>query len=85
MIPSFEQRDEVLKRFARALFRRDLDALYEVVTPDFLWSFHDGSSVTKALVGRDQILAHLECADGSCSRCNVSRTWSITIAPTSVS
>ena len=42
MIPSFEQRDELLKGFAKALFRRDLDALYAVVTPDFLWSFHDG-------------------------------------------
>lgn len=60
MIPTFAQRDDLLKGFAKALFRRDLDALYEVVTPDFLWSFHDGLSVTKALVGRDQILAHLE-------------------------
>jgi ketosteroid isomerase-like protein len=60
MIPSFEQRDDLLKGFARALFRRDLDALYAVVTPDFLWSFHDGLSVTKALAGRAQILAHLD-------------------------
>jgi len=60
MIPTFEQRDELLKGFSRALFRRDLDALYVVVTPDFLWSFHDGLSVTKALVGREQIMAHLE-------------------------
>ncbi len=59
MTPSFEQRDELLKGFARALFRRDLDALYDVVTPDFLWSFHDGLSVTKVLAGRAQILAHL--------------------------
>ena len=60
MIPAFEQRDDLLKGFAKALFRRDLDALYAVVTPDFLWSFHDGLSVTKALVGRAQILAHLD-------------------------
>ena len=60
MIPSFEQRDELLKGFAKALFRRDPDALYAVVTPDFLWSFHDGLSVTKSLVGREQILDHLE-------------------------
>ena len=50
MIPSFEARDDLLKGFAKALFRRDMDALYDVVTPDFLWSFHDGLSVTKALV-----------------------------------
>jgi ketosteroid isomerase-like protein len=60
MIPSFEKRDDLLKGFARALFRRDLDGLYTVVTPDFLWSFHDGLSVTKALAGRAQILAHLD-------------------------
>ena len=60
MIPSFAQRDELLKGFAKALFRRDLDALYAVVTPDFLWSFHDGVSVTKSLTGRAQILDHLE-------------------------
>jgi ketosteroid isomerase-like protein len=60
MIPSFEERDELLKGFARALFRRDLDTLYAAVTPDFLWSFHDGLSVTKSLVGREQILAHLD-------------------------
>jgi ketosteroid isomerase-like protein len=60
MIPSFAQRDELLKGFAKALFRRDLDALYAVVTPDFLWSFHDGLSVTKSLIGREQILDHLE-------------------------
>jgi ketosteroid isomerase-like protein len=60
MTPTFEQRDDLLKGFARALFRRDLDALYAVVTPDFLWSFHDGLSVTKSLAGRAQILAHLD-------------------------
>ena len=60
MTPTFEQRDEVLKGFAKALFRRDLDALYAVVTPDFLWSFHDGLSVIKSLAGREQILAHLD-------------------------
>ena len=60
MIPSFVQRDELLKSFARALFRRDLDALYTVVTPDFLWSFHDGLTLTKSLAGRDQILDHLD-------------------------
>jgi len=60
MVPSFEQRDDLLKGFAKALFRRDLDALYAVVTPDFLWNFHDGLSVTKALAGREQILDHLD-------------------------
>ena len=39
MIPSPTERDELFKRFARALFQGDMDALYQVVTPDFLWSF----------------------------------------------
>src|SRR5579871_5616593 len=60
MSPTFEQRDEILKGFAKALFRRDLDALYAVVTSDFVWSFHDGVSVTKLLTGREQILQHLD-------------------------
>jgi len=60
MIPTFEQRDDLLRGFSRALFRRDLDALYTVVTPDFVWHFHDGLAVTRSLVGRDAILAHLD-------------------------
>lgn len=60
MTPTFAQRDDLLRGFAKALFRRDLDALHAVVTPDFLWSFHDGLSVTKSLAGRAQILAHLD-------------------------
>ena len=36
-----------------------MDALYKVVTPDFLWSFHDGLNRTKALAGPDAIRRHL--------------------------
>ena len=59
MIPTPTERDELLKRFARALFRGDMDALYQVVTPDFLWSFHDGLAVTKSLGDAGAIAAHL--------------------------
>jgi ketosteroid isomerase-like protein len=59
MIPSPAERDELFKRFARALFKGDMDALYQVVTPDFLWSFHDGLAVTKSLQGPAAIAAHL--------------------------
>jgi ketosteroid isomerase-like protein len=59
MAPSFADRDELFKSFARALFKGDIDALYEVVTPDFLWSFHDGLVVTKSLAGPAAIRAHL--------------------------
>jgi ketosteroid isomerase-like protein len=59
MAPSFADREELLKGFARALFKGDIDALYEVVTSDFLWSFHDGLGLTKSLAGPDAIRAHL--------------------------
>src|SRR3979490_928385 len=58
MTPSPAERDELFKGFARALFRSDMDALYSVVTPDFLWSFHDGLVVTKSLAGPAAIRAH---------------------------
>jgi ketosteroid isomerase-like protein len=59
MAPSLPERDELFKGFARALFKGDIDALYEVVTPDFLWSFHDGLVVTKSLAGPAAIRAHI--------------------------
>ena len=59
MAPSPTQRDELFKKFARALFRGDIDALYEVVTPDFVWSFHDGLAVTKSLANVEAIRTHL--------------------------
>ena len=60
MTPSPAERDELLKGFARALFKNDMDALYRVVTSDFLWSFHDGLVTTKALAGPAAIREHLD-------------------------
>jgi ketosteroid isomerase-like protein len=59
MIPSAAERDEILKGFARALFKNDIDALYRVVASDFVWSFHDGIATTKALADPAGIAAHL--------------------------
>ena len=59
MAPSPAQQDELFKAFARALFKGDIDALYRVVTPDFLWTFHDGLAVTKSLADPAAIAAHL--------------------------
>jgi hypothetical protein len=58
-IPSPAERDELLKGFASALFKHDIDALYKVVAPDFLWSFHDGLTTTQSLVGPTAIRDHL--------------------------
>jgi ketosteroid isomerase-like protein len=59
MVPSPAERDELLRGFARALFKSDVEGLYQVVTSDFLWNFHDGLIVTKCLTGSDAIRAHL--------------------------
>jgi ketosteroid isomerase-like protein len=59
MAPTPTERDELFRDFARALFKGDMDALYSVVTPDFLWSFHNGRVVTKSLAGPAGIAGHL--------------------------
>jgi ketosteroid isomerase-like protein len=59
MAPSPAERDELFRGFARALFKGDMDALYRVVTSDFLWNFHDGLVLTKSLAGPAAIAGHL--------------------------
>ena len=59
MILSPAERDELLKGFARALFKNDIEALYRIVTPDFHWSFHDGLATTKTLTSPAAIDEHL--------------------------
>jgi ketosteroid isomerase-like protein len=59
MAPSPTERDELFKTLARALFRGDMEALYQVVTPDFLWRFHDGLGATKSLADPLAIAGHL--------------------------
>ena len=58
--PTIEERAKLFKDFARALFTRDLEALYETVTPDFVWSFHDGLTVTKRLDHPLAVAEHLD-------------------------
>ena len=60
MTPTAAERDAIFQAFARALFRNDMDALYAVVTPDFVWRYHDGISVERVLTGRDAIGSHIE-------------------------
>ena len=38
MNPTNSERDELFQAFGRAFFRQDLDALYEIVTEDFVYS-----------------------------------------------
>lgn len=60
MTPTAAERDALFQAFARALFKNDMDALYAVVTPDFVWRYHDGISAERVLTGRDAIRAHIE-------------------------
>ena len=85
MAPSPAERDELFKGFARALFKGDIDALYQVVTPDFLWSFHDGLAVTKSLAEPRRHRQHTLPNKRRCSRRNASTTWSIITPVTSAS
>jgi len=59
MIPTAAERDALFQAFARALFKGDMDALYAVVTPDFVWRYHDGISPECVLTGRDAIEKHI--------------------------
>ena len=59
MTPTPAERDGFFKAFARALFTRDIDALYKVVSPDFLWRYHDGVPLAKVLSGAVAIRAHM--------------------------
>ena len=58
-VPDPAEREVLFRDFAKALFKGDMAALYRVVAPEFLWSYHDGIAVTKSLAGTDAIAAHL--------------------------
>jgi len=53
------ERDALFKAFARAFFKADMAAMYEVVTPDFVWASSDGKGGVVRLEGREAIAAHL--------------------------
>jgi ketosteroid isomerase-like protein len=60
MHPTAAERDALFESFARALFKHDMDALCRVVSPEFVWRYHDGVSPEVVLVGPDHILRHLQ-------------------------
>jgi ketosteroid isomerase-like protein len=60
MVPTAAERDKLFQDFARALFKNDMDAFYEVVSPNFVWRYHDGISTERVLTGRDAIRNHIE-------------------------
>lgn len=52
-------RDVLFKNFARAFFKRDIDALYETVTEDFTWASLDADGSTRTITGREAVAAKL--------------------------
>jgi ketosteroid isomerase-like protein len=60
MSPMPAERDALFSGFARALFKGDLDALYRVVAPDFVWRYHDGLAEERVLANREAIRAHID-------------------------
>ncbi len=52
-------RDALFKAFGRAWFKRDMELLYQVVTPDFVWASHDGTTVVR-ITGREAVARQFE-------------------------
>ena len=52
------EREELFRAFGRAFFKKDVEALYRVVTPDFQWRGQDESGGTRLLDSPDTIARH---------------------------
>jgi ketosteroid isomerase-like protein len=59
MNPTATERDALFSGFARALFKGDRDALYQVIAPDFVWRYHDGLAKERVLASRAAIADHI--------------------------
>ena len=61
-IPSSSERDALLAAFNKAMFARDMDALNQVVAPDFVWRLPIGSTapIGREVSGSAAISAYLD-------------------------
>ena len=59
MTADTNERDALFKAFGRAFFRRDVDALYETVSPDFTWMSLDPNGDAKSITGRAAVAEQL--------------------------
>jgi ketosteroid isomerase-like protein len=55
-------RDAILTAFSKALFARDVDAVYRTVTPDFIWRLPIGPEAPTAreIASREQLAAYFD-------------------------
>lgn len=60
--PSPAERDALLTAFSKALFARDVDAVYRIVTPDFVWRLPIGADapVAREIKSREQLAAYFD-------------------------
>jgi ketosteroid isomerase-like protein len=58
--PALAEREELFKAFGRAFFKKEVDALYRVVTPDFQWRGQDETGAPRLLASPEAIRAHFE-------------------------
>ena len=60
--PSPAERDNLLTAFSKALFKRDVDAVYRTVTPDFIWRLPIGPDVPvgREIGSREQLAAYFD-------------------------
>lgn len=66
MTPSAAERDQIFKSFGRAWFKQDLDLMFQVVTPDFVWNSPPGPNDAGPVraQGRDQVAAQFARRNG---------------------
>lgn len=64
MPPSAEDRDALFRKFGRAFFKKDLDAMYEVVTEDFAYSIQVGDE-PRRMTTRAEVAAFFEERQGT--------------------
>ena len=60
--PSPAARDALLTAFSRALFARDVEAIYRTVTPDFVWRLPIGGEapVAREISSKAQLSAYFD-------------------------
>lgn len=49
------ERDALFKTFGRAWFKRDVELLYQAVTPDFIWQANDRDGSVRLITGKEAV------------------------------
>ncbi|MGE0700874.1 MAG: nuclear transport factor 2 family protein [Hyphomicrobiaceae bacterium] len=62
--PSTAERDALFKTFGRAWFKRDVELLYQAVSPDFVWLSVDADGSVRRITGREPVGEALKATGG---------------------